>query len=172
MGQAVTRMSVLKGAKYLSFDLGGEEYCMGIMRIREILAMPEITPVPRTPEYVKGVMNLRGNILPVLDLRLRFGMEFRPYTDRTCVVVVEIPAADGSQSLGLVVDTIHEVLVIPDEKIARLPYVNARIRSEYLQGFTESNGKLRILLDVEKIFDGSGLDLQVPGEKGAEGDKS
>lgn len=152
-----SRKAAFKGTKYLSFELAKEEYCIEIGRIKEILAIPEITPIPHTPGYMKGVMNLRGNILPVMDLRLKFDLPFREYSDRTCVVVVEIPGGDGVMLLGVVVDAIHEVLAIPDDKVTRLPYVNARIRSEYLQGFTETANRLRILLDINKVFAGNDM---------------
>lgn len=154
-----TKRKVFKGTRFLSFQLAGEEYCVQITRIREILAMPEITPVPHAPEYIRGVMNLRGNILPLIDLRLKFKLPFNEYTDRSCAVVVE-PRLEGESILmGLAVDTINEVLGITDEQITRLPYINARIRSEYIQGFTEQDGRIRILLDIDRVLGAADLEL-------------
>ena len=95
--------------KYLTFSLGEEEYGIGILRVKEIIGMMRITPIPQTPEYVKGVINLRGKVIPVIDLRVRFAMASASYTERTCIVVVEIDAATGRLHIGIVVDSVSEV---------------------------------------------------------------
>lgn len=142
----------LHGSRYLSFVLSGEEYCIEIRRIREILAMPTVTAVPQTPAFIRGVMNLRGSIVPVVDLRLKFRMEFRPYEERTCVIVVEIPSDSGMTLMGIIVDTINEVVAIPTDKINHLPYINARINEEYIQGFSETDKGIRIVLDMDNVL--------------------
>lgn len=161
------------GPKYLSFELVQEEYCIDIKRVREILGMPSITQVPQTPDYIRGVMNLRGSIIPVIDLRLKFGLPFMEYGNRTCIVVVTIPLPGAAMLMGIVVDTIHEVVPIPDDAITRLPYINSRIKSEYLHGFTESDQKFRIILDIDKVLSDKELGtmtamVAADGAKGAE----
>ena len=106
-----------KEAKYLTFTLNKEEYGIGILKVKEIIGMMPITPVPQTPEYVKGVINLRGKVIPVIDLRLRFGMERVHYDERTCIVVVEAEAGGGRALIGIVVDSVSEVLNIRGESI-------------------------------------------------------
>ncbi len=135
--------------------------------------MPSITPIPQTPDYIRGVMNLRGSIIPVIDLRLKFGLPFRDYGNRTCVVVVTLPLPTGTMFMGIVVDTIHEVIPIPEDAITRLPYINSRIKSEYLHGFTESGNKFRIILDIDKVLSDKELGnmstmVPIDGIKGAE----
>jgi purine-binding chemotaxis protein CheW len=154
-----TKRKVFKGTRFLCFELAGEEYCIEIKRIREILALPDITPVPDAPEYIRGVMNLRGIIIPLVDLRLKFHLPFRDYTDRTCAIVIE-PELDGDPVLmGITVDEIHEVVGIPDEQINPLPYINSRIRSEYIQGFTEQDSIIRIILDIDRLLNSRDLDI-------------
>jgi len=110
MNQAVKSMHDREG-KYLTFSLGKEEYGIGILKIKEIIGMMPITPVPQTPEYIKGVVNLRGKVIPVLDLRLRFGMEKADYTERTCIIVVEITGDAGKVMMGIVVDAVSDLPV-------------------------------------------------------------
>ncbi|MBN2124837.1 MAG: purine-binding chemotaxis protein CheW, partial [Deltaproteobacteria bacterium] len=107
--------------KYLTFTLDNREYGIGILKIKEIIGMMPITPVPRTPDFVKGVINLRGKVIPVLDLRLRFGMESMEYSDRTCIIVVEIAGKAGRVMIGIVVDSVSEVLNIKGEDIEDAP---------------------------------------------------
>jgi len=148
-----SKRKTITGTRFLSFNLAGEEYCMEILSIREILGMPDVTPVPQTPDYIRGVMNLRGNIVPVINLRLKFHMDSLQQNDRTCIIVVEIPSNDEKPMLmGIIVDTIHEVIAIPEDKINRIPYINTRIHASYIQGFSEIDGKIRILLDIQKIL--------------------
>jgi len=163
-----TKRKVFKGTRFLCFGLAGEEYCIEIRRIREILALPDITPVPDAPEYIRGVMNLRGIIIPLVDLRLKFRMPFREYTDRTCAIVIE-PELDGEAVLmGITVDEIHEVIGIPDDQINPLPYINSRVRSEYIHGFTEQDSVIRIILDIDRLL--SAKELDIAGESTEDAD--
>ena len=107
MDKAVKAIADREG-KYLTFTLADEEYGISIIKIREIIGMMKITTIPQTPEFVKGVINLRGKVIPVLDLRLRFGMEAIDYTDRTCIIVVEIEGQAGTAQIGIVVDAVSE----------------------------------------------------------------
>ena len=107
--------------KYLTFSLAGEEYGIGILKVREIIGMMPITPVPETPQFVKGVINLRGKVIPVIDLRLRFGLTEIDYTERTCIIVVEIQGEAAALPMGIVVDAVSEVLNIRGEDIEDTP---------------------------------------------------
>ena len=148
----MNRRKIMSGERFLSFVLNGEEYCIEIGKIREIMGMTAISKLPQTPDFIKGVINLRGRIIPIIDLRIKFGMEAQDYTDRTCIIVVDLPADGETVLMGVVVDTIQEVVGIPAEKISEVPYVNARIRSEYIKGIAEAEKGIKIILDIAKVL--------------------
>ena len=151
MNQAVKVMADREG-KYLTFALGEEEYGISILKIREIIGIMPITSVPRTPEFVKGVINLRGKVIPIIDLRLRFGMEPMEYTDRTCIIVVEINAQDITIQIGAIVDTVSEVLNIKAEDIEDTPAFGASLDTEYILGMAKVSGGVKILLDIDRVL--------------------
>lgn len=134
--------------KYLSFRLGAEEYAIEIQHIIEIIVMQEITKVPDMPDFIIGVINLRGNVISVMDIRRRFNLETRDYDDRTCIIVVSI----NNISIGLIVDTVNEVVDIPESQIDPPPKTHSGIRSNYIQGMGKIGDKVKILLDIEKIL--------------------
>jgi purine-binding chemotaxis protein CheW len=138
--------------KYLTFSLAGEEYGIGILKIREIIGMLPITSVPETPPYVKGVINLRGKVIPVVDLRLRFGMPEIDYTERTCIIVVEMKGPAGVVSIGTVVDAVSEVLNIKGEDIADTPSFGAKFDSEYILGMAKMGKGVKLLLDIDRVL--------------------
>jgi purine-binding chemotaxis protein CheW len=138
--------------KYLTFSLAGEEYGIGILKVKEIIGMMPITTVPRTPGFVKGVINLRGKVIPVVDLRLKFGMEEIPYTERTCIIVVEIGGRGGSILIGIVVDAVSEVLNIKGTEIEATPTFGARLDTDYILGMAKMNGGVKILLDIDRVL--------------------
>jgi len=138
--------------KYLTFTLGKEEYGIGILKVKEIIGMMPITPVPRTPGYVKGVINLRGKIIPVVDLRLKLGMEEIGYTDRTCIIVVEIAGLSSAILMGIVVDSVSEVLNIRGGEIEETSALTAKLDTGYILGMAKMKGSVKILLDVEKVL--------------------
>jgi purine-binding chemotaxis protein CheW len=138
--------------KYLTFSLAGEEYGIGILKIREIIGMLPVTSVPETPAFVKGVINLRGKVIPVVDLRLRFGMAEIDYTERTCIIVVEIAGPAGTISMGIVVDSVSEVLNIKGADIEDTPSFGTRLNTEYVLGMAKVGKGLKILLDIEKAL--------------------
>lgn len=138
--------------KYLTFSLEREEYGIGILKVKEIIGMMKITPVPQTPEYVKGVINLRGKVIPVIDLRLRFGMEAMEYNDRTCIIVVEINTASGRLHTGIVVDSVSEVLNIKTSEIEDTPTFGARLNTDYILGMAKMGGGVKILLDIDRVL--------------------
>ncbi len=151
MSDAVTHAADREG-KYLTFSLAGEEYGIGILKIREIIGMLPITSVPETPAFVKGVINLRGKVIPVVDLRRRFGMPTMDYTERTCIIVVEIAGPAGTVSMGVVVDSVSEVLNIKGADIEDTPSFGTQLNTEYILGMAKVGKGLRILLDIEKAL--------------------
>ena len=151
MDQAVKAVADREG-KYLTFTMVNEEYGIGILKIKEIIGMMPVTPVPQTPEYVKGVINLRGKLIPVVDLRLRFSIEEIEYTDRTCIIVVEITGQSGAVRIGIVVDSVSEVLNIKGEDIEDTPSFGAKLNTEYILGMAKMEGGVKILLDIDRVL--------------------
>lgn len=133
--------------KYLTFVVGNEVYGIEIRYVTEIIGIQAITEVPELPVYIKGIINLRGKIIPVMDVRLRFNKEFKEYNDRTCVIVVDI----GEISIGLIVDSVSEVLTIPDEDIVPPPQVN-KAQNRYIKAIGKVDNKVSLLLDCEKML--------------------
>jgi purine-binding chemotaxis protein CheW len=138
--------------KYLTFNLNKEEYGIGILKIKEIIGMMPITPVPRTPECVKGVINLRGKVIPVIDLRLKFGMTEIGYTDRTCIIVVEAEGDSGTLLVGILVDSVSEVLNIKGEHIEDSPNFGTGLSTDYISGMAKTEGGVKILLDIDRVL--------------------
>ena len=151
MDRAVNAMADREG-KYLTFTMASEEYGIGILKIKEIIGMMPVTPVPQTPEHVKGVINLRGKVIPVVDLRLRFGMESIDYTDRTCIIVVEIAGQAGTVQIGIVVDAVSEVLNIKGEDVEDTPTFGIKLNTEYILGMAKMEGGGKILLDIDQVL--------------------
>ena len=151
--------------KFLTFTLGDEEYGQEILRVREIIGMIDITPLPQTPEYVKGVINLRGKIIPVIELRVKFAMESIDYTEETCIIVVEVTDGlnpDEQFHMGVIVDSVSEVLDIPRNQIEPAPQFGCTVNTEYIMGMGKVHGKGKgkgkdndkviILLDINKVM--------------------
>jgi purine-binding chemotaxis protein CheW len=138
--------------KYLTFSLADEEYGIGILKIKEIIGMMPITSVPRTPAYVRGVINLRGKVIPVIDLRLRFSMAEQDYTDRTCIIVVEIGGQGSDMIIGIVVDSVSEVLNIKMEEIEDTPAFGTSLDTEYILGMAKMEGGVKILLEIDTVL--------------------
>ncbi len=141
-----------KAGKYLTFALANEEYGLGVMKVKEIIGMMPVTRVPRTPNYVLGVINLRGKVIPVIDLRLRFAMETVEFTDRTCVIVVEIDGPSGSAMIGVVVDSVSDVLNIKEEDIEGELSFGASLDTEYIFGVAKMEKGVKILIDIDKVL--------------------
>jgi purine-binding chemotaxis protein CheW len=149
--QAISAMGKREG-KYLTFSLANEEYGIGILKIKEIIGMMPITTVPQTPLFVKGVINLRGKVIPVIDLRLRFDMEGIDYSERTCIIVVEIQGKTGTVLIGIVVDSVSEVLNIKEEDIEDTPAFGTRLDTEFIMGMAKLDGGVKILLDIDRVL--------------------
>lgn len=154
----MTKRKLLIGARFLSFIVDGESYCIEILKIKELMGMIPITPLPRTPEFIRGVINLRGQIIPIIDLRLKFGLPFKEYTKRTSIMVVEVSFDNTLMFMGLVVDSLQEVISIPEEKISRIPYINAKIKAEYIKSIADTPDGMKIVLDVLKVLNDDELE--------------
>jgi purine-binding chemotaxis protein CheW len=140
--------AVHEGGKFLTFFLDSEEYALEILTVHEIIGVMAITPVPRTPEFILGVLNLRGRVIPVIDLRSKFGMETVEWTEETCIIVVQI---QGSQR-GIVVDKVSEVLDIPAADIDETPSFGSNVNTDYIMGIGKSETNVKLLLDIEKAL--------------------
>jgi purine-binding chemotaxis protein CheW len=138
--------------KYLTFGLGREEYGLPVLKVREIIKLMDITAVPQAPPHVKGVINLRGKVIPVVDLRLKFQLESHAYTERTSIIVVEVAGAEGHILMGVIVDTVLEVLNISGEEIEETPDFGERVRTDYMRGVAKVKGTVKILLDLDRVF--------------------
>lgn len=134
--------------RFLTFYLGQECYGIEIRYVTEIIGIQAITEIPELPEYVKGIINLRGKIIPLVDVRLRFKKEPREYNDRTCVIVVEIKDI----SLGLIVDSVAEVLTIPEQDIVEPPHLNKSFNNRYIKNIGKVGNDVKLLLDCEKLL--------------------
>lgn len=135
------------GGKYLTFSLAGEEYGVEILKVREIIKIMDITSIPQVPGEVRGVINLRGKVIPVIDLRLKFGMEPTEYTDQTCIVVVDVGTL-----VGVIVDTVQEVLDIAGEHIDPAPQLGAAVDTSFVLGLGKVKDSVKILLDIDKVL--------------------
>lgn len=142
------------GGKYLTFALGKEEYGLQILKVREIIGYMEITAVPRTPHYVKGVINLRGQVISVVDLRTKFGMDSAEKTEQTCIIVVETRSAGRKISTGIVVDRVSEVLEIAADNIEPAPEFDAGVETRFILGMGKIGETVKILLDIDKVLAG------------------
>lgn len=140
-----------KGGKFLTFSLGKESYGLGILQVREIIRLPEITQVPCMPAYMRGVINLRGKVVPVVDLRAKFGLSSDGQGERTCVIVVEL-SARGKTLMGLMVDAVEEVSNIPPGDIEPTPDFGIRLNTSYILGMAKVKGVVKTLLDIDKVI--------------------
>ena len=154
---------IMKGeereGKYLTFALGHEEYGIAILQVREIIGMMPITTVPQTPAFVKGVINLRGKVIPVLDLRLKFGMPEIEPTDRTSIIVVEVRGQGGHIQLGTIVDHVSEVINIKAEDIEDPPKFGTRLDIEFILGMAKVAKNVKILLDIDRVLSADEMEI-------------
>lgn len=147
MASKVIASTPTKGGKYLTFSLADEEYGLEILKVREIIGIMDITAVPQMPHFVKGVINLRGKVIPVVDLRLKFGMEPAEYTEATCIIVVDV----GSL-MGIIVDTVQEVLHIDESSIDPPPPLGASVDTSFILGLGKIRDEVKILLDIDRVL--------------------
>ncbi|MFH0920620.1 MAG: chemotaxis protein CheW [Fibrobacterota bacterium] len=141
-----------RAGKYLTFRLGDEEYGLEILKVREIIGLMDITHIPRTPEFVRGVINLRGKVIPVIDTRLKFGMKAIGDTAETCIIVVEVKKGGESIEMGILVDAVSEVLDINGADIEDTPEFGAGLDTQFILGMAKAKGSVKILLDLDKVL--------------------
>jgi len=140
------------GGKFLTFTLAGEDFGVGILKVKEIIGIMEVTPIPRTPEFIKGVINLRGRIIPVIDLRLKFGMPEKDVDERTCIVVMEVATSRGLTPMGLVVDEVNEVANIKTDQIENSPSFGVAVETQFILGMAKMGDGVKILLDIDRVL--------------------
>ena len=138
--------------QYLTFLLGGEMFAIGILGIKEIIEYGNLTTVPMMPDFIRGVINLRGAVVPVVDLAARFGRQASAVTRRSCIVIIEAAGTEEKHDVGVVVDSVSEVLEIPATEIEPPPSFGARIRADFISGMGKVNGKFVIILDANKVL--------------------
>ena len=141
-----------RSGKYLVFQLGREEFGIRVLNVREIMGIQDITAVPQTPDYVKGVINLRGKVIPVVDLRLKFRLPDQQYTRRTCIIVVQARGEAGPMLMGIVVDAVAEVLNLSVADIEDTPDFGDGTSTPYLLGIAKVKGKVKILLEIDRVL--------------------
>ncbi len=153
--------------KFLSFRLDSEEYGLEILRVREIIGIIDITPLPQTPNYVKGVINLRGKIIPVIELRTKFELGPKEYTEETCVIVVEVSdGGDERFQMGVIVDTVSEVIDVPRKIIEPAPRFGGALNTSFILGMGKLKDKVLILLDIDRIMSTSDIDTLSESSRG------
>lgn len=149
---------------YLSFQLGTEKFAVNIGYVRKILEMTPITRVPHVPHYYKGVINLFGDVLPLIDSRLKFGMEERPYDENTCIIVLMLSAFEKTSGIGIIVDQVNQVLNIPAEQRKQPPEIGDKFKNELIQSIAQINDEFIMILNVEKIVSSRELKIINPIE--------
>jgi purine-binding chemotaxis protein CheW len=138
--------------QYLTFFLAGEEYAISILQVTDIIECGAVTRVPGTPPWIRGVHNLRGTVVPVIDLAIKFGLPATEITRRTCIVIVELRADDETLIMGVMADSVHQVVDFSAEQIQPAPAFGPRVHIDCLLGMASSNGKFVLLLDIDRIF--------------------
>ena len=145
-------LSITETRQYLTFQLGEEIFGVDVAHVREILEFTTVTKVPRTPEYMRGVINLRGSVVPVLDMRLKFGMSITEKTVNTCIIVVEISFDGETTIIGALVDSVQEVFELEAEQIEPAPKIGIRLKTEFIKGMGKRDDHFIIILDIDRVF--------------------
>jgi purine-binding chemotaxis protein CheW len=152
MTKSIPEGKIGKSEKYLTFNLGGEQYGLEILKVREIIGIMDITRVPRTPEFIRGIINLRGKVIPVIDLRKKFTMTTIEDTEQTCIIVVDMLFENNSLLMGIIVDSVSEVLDIGADEIDDTPIFGNSVTTDFIQGIAKTKGGVKILLNIEKVL--------------------
>jgi purine-binding chemotaxis protein CheW len=145
--------------QYLTFKLGEEVFALEVANVREILEFTTVTKVPRTPEFMRGVINLRGSVVPVMDMRLRFGLQATEKTVNTCIIVVEVSLEGETTVLGALVDSVQEVFELEPDQIEPPPKFGVRMKAEFIKGMGKRDNQFIIILDIDKVFSSEELEL-------------
>jgi purine-binding chemotaxis protein CheW len=159
--------SITDTRQYLTFRLGEEVFALGVSNVREILEFTTVTRVPKTPEFMRGVINLRGSVVPVLDMRLKFGLTMAEKTVDTCIIVVEISFEGENTVIGALVDSVQEVFDLEPDQIEPAPKIGTQLRTEFIKGMGKRDDHFIILLDIDKVFSSEELAV-VAGRNGEE----
>ena len=146
--------------QYLTFKLGAEVFALDVAEVREILDFISVTKVPRTPDFMRGVINLRGSVVPVMDLRLKFGMSATEQTVNSCIIVVEMTMEGDQVVIGVLADAVQEVIDMEPEQIEPAPRIGTKLNMEFILGMGKHNGAFMMILDIDKIFESSDLEMQ------------
>jgi purine-binding chemotaxis protein CheW len=141
-----------RAGKYLAFRLGKEDFAIQVLKVREIVGIQDITAVPQMPDYVKGVINLRGKVIPVVDLRLKFGLPEKEYTQRTCIIVVQVHSGGEEIQSGVIVDEVSEVLNLAAAEIEDTPDFGEDVETPYLLGMAKAKDRVKMLLDIDQVL--------------------
>ena len=151
--------SITVSTQYLSFKLGEEIFAVDVAKVREILDVTAITKVPQTPDFMRGVINLRGSVVPVMDMRLKFGMPPTEQTVNTCIIVMEVTPDGETMVLGSLADSVQEVLDLEPDQIEAPPRIGTRLRSDFIKGMGKQNERFIIILDIDRIFNADELEV-------------
>jgi len=147
-----------EATQYLTFKLGEEVFALDVAKVREILEAGSITKVPQTPDFMRGVINLRGSVVPVIDLRLKFGMSITERTVNTCIIVVEVQTVDGLIVLGALADSVQEVIEIEQEQIEPAPHIGTRLNTDFISGMGKFDNGFIMILDTDRLFSDTGIE--------------
>lgn len=150
--ETVTRTVKAEAGKYLTFSLANEEYGLEILKVQEIIGLMDITRVPKVPAYIRGVINLRGKVIPVVDLRRKFELETQDDTERTCIIVVQCHRNDMLMTMGIIVDQVSEVLDIKQDQLEAPPALGNQVDTDFIMGMGKVAKKVVMLLDIEKVL--------------------
>lgn len=158
-----------RGGKFLTFSLADQEYGIAILKVQEIIGMMPITRVPRTPDFIRGIINLRGKVVPIVDLRLKFGMEAKAQTEETCMIVVRT----GGIEMGVIVDRVSEVLDVPEDEIENAPSFGVAVDTNFILGIGKTAGRINLLLDIDRVLSSDEIAAMQPViETGRQADES
>jgi purine-binding chemotaxis protein CheW len=156
MESTITRETV-EQQQYLTFRMSEDEYAVGIAHVREIIEYSAVTRVPKAPAWIRGVINVRGSVVPVVDLAVKFGVAARPVTKTTCIIILEIKLDGEDSTMGVIADAVNEVASFTEEDIAEVPSLGTRVRVEYLLGMAKIGKKFALVLDIHKVLSGEEL---------------
>ncbi len=146
--------TIVETRQYLTFQLGGEVFALDVRKVREVLDYTNVTRIPKTPEFMRGVINLRGGVVPVVDLRLSFGMSPTEKTVNTCIIVVEVAIEEETAVIGALADSVEEVLNLEPESIQPPPRIGASVRTDFIQGMGSRESGFVMILDIDRVFSG------------------
>ena len=146
--------------QYLTFKLGDETFALDVAEVREILDFTSVTKVPRTPPFMRGVINLRGSVVPVMDLRLKFAMSATEQTVNSCIIVVEMTMEGDQVVIGVLADAVQEVIDMEPEQIEPAPRIGTKLNMDFILGMGKHNGAFMMILDIDKIFESSDIEMQ------------